>query len=88
MQEQAKTERGLELARACMATHVDRYSKARLEIDRQTQIGVVYPKKVLTATFDGMDNSKEMQLNACFDTCSLFSIIFFSSFSQWKDLYL
>ena len=58
MTQQAKTDGDLELVRALRDVHVARYSDARLEIERITQIGVNDPKKLMTVSMDGMDNQK------------------------------
>ena len=58
MRERARSEKDLELAQTLMSSHVDRYSNARLEIERLNQLGVLHPKRVLTLMLDCMDSKK------------------------------
>ena len=48
MRGRAGSEKELELARALLQAHVDRYTQARVEIERIVQIGITYPRRLLT----------------------------------------
>ena len=55
MRERASTPEELELANNLLEAHIRRYSDARVEIERVTQIGLTNPKQLLTLLIDGCD---------------------------------
>ena len=72
MKEKATTREELLLAVKLKEKHMERYSGARVEIERLIQIGINDPKELMTTAFDAMDNRKVSRNDS--DSCNYMSL--------------
>ena len=58
MKEKSSSHQDLTCAIALKDRHIQKYTGARVEVGRLTQISIQEPKRLLDVSFDGMDNNK------------------------------